>query len=191
MRTFSYIIVLNKNIGTIADENGVFQLDISKIKDDDTICISNIGYISKYLNRHEFLSKSRYHLMPYSYLLNEVEVIAKKNIKYKELELGNKTNKVRGFFCFRPGDQIGLLINNISGNENMMVKNAYFYITSKGVPDTKFRIRIYSQVNNFPGIDILTDNIVANAIQGDEWVNVYSEQTDPSFLKLTPLLEGH
>lgn len=41
---FANIGILNKNVGTVTNEDGTFQLDVSKLAANDTLRVSCIGY---------------------------------------------------------------------------------------------------------------------------------------------------
>jgi len=55
---------------------------------------------------------------------------------------------------------------------NGVLKEVYVYITDEGVPDSKFRIHIYSKdsATNMPAEELTDSNVIVHATKGNEWV---------------------
>ncbi|WP_029905160.1 carboxypeptidase-like regulatory domain-containing protein [Prevotella sp. 10(H)] len=110
---FASIGILNKDIGTVADFDGCFSLNISQVESNDSIRFSSIGFESKTFLVKEIIFTENYtvQLVPKSKLLNEVIVLPQK-YQYKVLGNNYKGKKiVAGFKDNLKGSECGILIN--------------------------------------------------------------------------------
>jgi len=84
--------IVRKNIGTVSDGEGKFNLRYPSALANDTIKLSSLGYETKSISVKDFLSKleisSTIELKPEIIALNEVVVV---NKKLKEKNIGNRT----------------------------------------------------------------------------------------------------
>jgi hypothetical protein len=162
---FATIEIHSLHTGTIANEDGVFELAVdSQNHNLDTIEFSYLGYAKTRLSMADFLTSKDniLFLKPSHVSLGEVVVMPK---KYKTVVLGIQDNKPES-------KQISNVFNSKIGNyiandKNKMgwIKSVSYYMDAEGHPETPFRVRIYdlNKEKNCPGNDILNENLVVSA----------------------------
>ncbi len=157
--------VVGKNVGTVSNIHGNFELEIPRKHDADTLKISMIGYESKVFRVADFkkhISKNpTIHLAEIATDLKEVVIPGK---KLKKKILGNKTrskNVSAGFSSNLLGNEVGLVIK---------VKKRPTYITNftasvarNEYDSLKFRLNFYDVKNGRPNKSILNENIFINS----------------------------
>jgi len=114
---FANIGITGKNIGTVSDAVGWFKIELDRIFDQDSLCISCIGYekqiylISEFKNDIENIDQVKIELSPKSYHLEEI-IIQPDDTKI--FNLGNycESNSPYGnaFYSDKLGTEMGVII---------------------------------------------------------------------------------
>ena len=154
--------ILNKNKGTVSNENGEFTLEIPTEFISDTIKVSSIGYESKTFIVVDFISKLKesrsIKLSEKVIELNEVVVSAK---KLKEKILGNKTKSRMmrgGFRNAELGNELGIKIK-IKKSPTYITK-LHANVTSNTSEKLKFRLNLYDIEKGLPNEKLINQNII-------------------------------
>jgi hypothetical protein len=158
--TIEYVSIglIGKDIGTISNEKGSFQLLIPESVLNDTLTFSKIGfYLKTYLIKDLISQKNLIvTLQPKTIELKEVLVTGK---SIKEKRAGSVT-KAKGMVMAMNstdiGGEVGLVIK--LPKEPVQIRSFNFYITTNHPDSAKFRLNIYS-FNKTIGDNILTENI--------------------------------
>lgn len=158
---YTSIGVKGTSIGTVSNEKGIFVLDLSKVKDNPQIVVSNISYKLKEYSLKEFKelinAGKAIILEENSQKLREVTVSSK---KLKERNLGNKTTSrlfQSGFYGNTLGYEIGGKIE--IKNTPTYIDSFNFFIASCDCDSLFFRLNIYSITDDMPYENLLPENI--------------------------------
>ncbi len=163
---FASIGIKGKNIGTVADDKGNFELNILKCEEDDTLKVSAIGYKTKGFTVSEArqgMSKIVL-LEPLIVKLNEVVVTSK---KVKRKVLGTSKYSTRNCSAFMgtdgnwKGEEASIRANNEKG-KYVFIEDFNFYIIQNKYDDSlRFRLMLYSvTAKNLPGETFLHKPII-------------------------------
>ncbi len=154
--------ILNKEMGTVSNRNGVFELALNETHANDTLRISMIGYEAKTIPVQELANKKgaiQIALKEKISELNEVVVTAK---KWKYKTLGNKTkSKFMGhlFYYDQLGKEMGIRIN--TGKRPAFVDTFNFHVSyNRFSAKTFFRLNIYDASKGQQSNNLLKENIV-------------------------------
>ena len=168
---YSNVGILNKNIGTVTNENGTFKLDVSKFSSTDTIRISYIGYetLDTLGLNTDSENKTIIRLKPHEIQLPEVQIT---NRKTKTFISGNtvKWDKVSFTFMSKQlGAELGTLIKL---KNRALLEQIRFHIIKTTLDSLVLRVNIYDVVNGLPCNNLLKEPIIIRArnVVGD--VNV-------------------
>lgn len=163
---FASIGIKGKNIGTVADDDGNFELNILKCNEDDTLKVSAIGYNTKSFSVSEIRQgRSKVIYMESQTLqLNEVLITSK---KVKRKVLGTSKYSVRNCSAFQglegnwKGEEAAIRANNEKG-KSVFVEDFNFYIIQNKYEDSLvFRLMLYSvNERNLPGPTFLKRPII-------------------------------
>ncbi len=169
---YAHIYNLQKQIGTVADEKGHYELNISKLNPEiDLITISSIGFINKALTTKEIgNSKGVIFLQNDIYKLAEITV---KAAEYKTKEIGNLRNPEFGFFSMAPGGQYACWIPNENGYIGF-IKSISVFVRNVGTPNAPFMVHLFTRnkVSFSPEQELLKKTIITQAKNGNEWVDI-------------------
>ena len=167
--------VLGKGVGTCSKTGGAYQLDLTGVKETDTLLFSLIGYtadtivVSDYKKKYKskvaiiFLSSL---ILPYQEkLIYDEEMVTK--------VLGNehvsKSKKV-GFDGMFLGAEIGLKIA-IKGSPTYL-KDLHFSLVKTPSVNSHIRINMYYMLDALPKEQILDENIIVEIKPGQKMVVV-------------------
>ena len=154
--------VKNSSIGTVSDNNGVFQLNLNS--GEDIITFSSIGYETFNIRGDKLLNQDSIKLIPKKYQMQEIEIVAHKF--EGEDEIFGVKNKTRGlsigFGSRNLGTEIGALI---SIKEPVYIKNANFVINHAKGDSLLFRVNIYDYQNGTVKENILKENVLISTKQ--------------------------
>jgi hypothetical protein len=165
--------IRGKNIGSIADKTGHFNIDVSKASSQDIIIISNIGYasIGVLVKDLELNSANEIRLSPQAKQLEEVVVV----VKQDAVILGNPTYNSDytgwGDFTSSRGRSRGLKIDP----KEFPVKITEFDVRLKNneFDSVKLRLHIF---NNNPDSsntkELLPENVFFTATKNQHWIAV-------------------
>lgn len=172
---FANIGIVGKDIGTVSDESGSFELTIVPSKNmGDTLRFSAIGYCNTDLVITQEMNFSDHvFLSPCAALLPEVEVVAT-NFK-KEKTLGHTATSKKIVFYFmsnKLGTELATKIEVKKGP--VSVVNAHFNIAENRFGEVLFRVNIYDfdPKTQLPGKKILSEELIAKTSKNSETLTV-------------------
>ncbi|RZJ81350.1 MAG: hypothetical protein EOO47_04550 [Flavobacterium sp.] len=153
-------------LGTQANEHGVFELNLPMGKITDTIFVSCIGYkrlaISNLKPNHMTIE-----LTPLVFQLSEVKISNKKP-KIVEVGVLKKSGVKSNTHSFQiPGTQSAVYLANNS-YEQAYLKEIFFFI-GDDMYDAPFRIHIRENDKGIPGKDLIEKNIEFAANRKNAW----------------------
>lgn len=154
--------VIGKNIGTVSDRSGAFNLEIPEEHYSDTMRISIIGYdpIEYVCNELEkqLRTNAQIELKPSNYEIEEV-VITSSSLKSKKVgNLKWKENIHAAFGEDKLGNEMGIVIK--IKKRRTIVKDVTFVIGENKNDKVRFRLNIYEMKRGKPGKNLLRDNII-------------------------------
>ncbi len=164
--SFASIGIKGKNIGTVADEKGNFELNISRCDEDDSLKVSAIGYKTRgfTVSAIRQLGGKIITLQPIAVKLEEVLITSK---KVKRKVLGTSKYSTRNCSAFMgtdgnwKGEEAAIRANNEKG-KYVCIEDFNFYIIQNKYEDSLvFRLMLYS-VNSkgLPGETFLKKPII-------------------------------
>lgn len=172
MKGLAYVNVgvVGKNVGTVTDSDGRFQLTVEETYDHDTLSISMVGYQRKSWRVSDFRQLLRHEteiiLDEEAYTMDEVVVYGEKfkGRKLKEKVLGNptesKSNRT-GFETNYLGNEMGIVIKN--KKRPTYIKDFNVSVVSNKYDSFKFRINFYDMKKGLPDKNILKENIIVTS----------------------------
>ena len=155
--------ITDKNLGTVSQRDGNFEMRVDAGFLADSLKISMIGYQSRTLSISELIKASKPLLIPLEQKatsLQEVFVTQKKPVVKT---LGNTTTSTFvsvGLPLKFLGSEIGVKIN--LGKKPVWLKNFTFNISSSRLDTAVFRLNIYDFRNGDPFENMLQKNIMVN-----------------------------
>lgn len=171
--SYASVRVKDTYLGTIADQEGEFEMTVISDYEEDTIYISSMGYENITLSSNILSQKGTHtvYLTPKTFVLPPVRV----STQQREIkEIGNNGNFSFGsLFMDTHGQQTAIWIENKKGGESKL-KSVNYYLTGKGDTDAPFRVRIYSMdtLTGKPGEDLLSEMLVITPGDVEGWFNV-------------------
>ena len=152
--------IFKKNIGTVSNDKGVFEINIPNEYSNDSILFSCIGYQTIKIYIPELLKNdlAKILLTPKTIKLSEVKVVSK---RLTQKVVGNKTSSESVGLAISQamgyGSEIGTVIK--LPNEPTLIKDFNFHIYFNRPDSSLFRLKIYSYNK---GIDtlLINENIV-------------------------------
>ena len=168
---FANIGVYNKNIGTVSNENGAFNLSIPIEFTQDSLTFSRIGFHSKTIAINEFKEQNNIviSMLPKVTNIKEIQIVAK---HLKEKTKGNKTDAEHIVIYFEKdstklGFEGGSVIN-LPNKSPVKIKDFNLNIVSN-IPDSaKFRLNIYDYSKKVIGDCLLDENIYFTVIKKNQ-----------------------
>lgn len=154
--------LLNKNIGTVADETGYFELEVNTEQNSrDTLRFSMIGFETKSYTLNDFINQNEIevYLTEKSTALDEV-ILSSKRKKYQTKILGNKTTSKALYAAFtsnKLGNEMGFIVR--ARKHPMILKKFNISLVENDYGPIKFRLNIYDVLNGLPNKTLLKDNI--------------------------------
>ncbi len=154
--------ILNRETGTVTNENGDFKLDIKDNFKQDTIRVSMIGYKPQTIlikNLNSTNSKLKIELDEDLSELDEVVITAR---TFKRKILGNKTKSTfigHVFYYGQLGKETGIKIN-ISKNPTYIEEFNFHISYNRFSAKALFRLNMYTMKKGKPDKNILKSNII-------------------------------
>ena len=154
--------LLNKNIGTVSDETGYFELEVNTEQNSrDTLRFSMIGFETKSYTLNDFINQNEIEvfLTEKSTALDEV-ILSSKRKNYQTKILGNKTTSKALYAAFtsnKLGNEIGFIVR--ARKHPMILKKFNISLVENDYGPIKFRLNIYDVLNGLPNKTLLADNI--------------------------------
>ncbi|MFN0202650.1 MAG: carboxypeptidase-like regulatory domain-containing protein [Bacteroidia bacterium] len=157
--------IQNKDIGTLSDESGRYNLSLEKMGANDTLRFSCIGYKDYVLyaaQKNKWGNTTEILMKPQEMTLEEV-IIKPRNLK--PIVLGNPYKKQvlqmqAGFATNDLGSEVGVVMRfNKKGTGKL--EKLHFYISKNEYQSIKFRINIYSMNKGKPSNSLLHEPLYA------------------------------
>ena len=154
--------IVNRDKGTVSNENGEFTLEIPNEFINDTIKISSIGYESRIFIANEFVKTLKENknitLSEKVIELNEV-VVSNKKLKEKVLGNNTKSKMMRGGFRnAQLGNELGIKIK-VKKSPTYITK-FHANVTSNTGEKMKFRLNFYNIEKGLPKEKLINQNII-------------------------------
>ena len=160
---FVNIGLVDKNIGTVTDEEGYFQLEVDPLKyGKANLRFSMIGYESKTFLLEEYLQNELIvvPLAEEATALEEV-VITTKRTNFQTKLLGNKTTSkfiYASFTTNKLGNEMGFVVRQ--RKRPMILKKFNISLVENDYGPIRFRLNFYSVQNGLPTTTLLKENII-------------------------------
>lgn len=163
---FVNVVLPGSKVGSVSDENGVFDLELAQQIGSDSLIFSCLGYhpdtisielLSQKKNNRIFL-QSMHHELPL------VEVLPK---DYRKKLLGNKIKHDLGIFIFEnktPGYEIGVQMK--TRGKPSWIDSVHIRFTECLIDSVFFRMNIYEFSNGVPDNNLLSAPIYINISPG-------------------------
>ena len=162
---YANIGILNKQIGTVLNQNGEYFLNVDNSMNLDTLKISCLGYksIEKVINN---IKDNNFNISLENYSEKLEEVVIKSNKLKTYTEGKDKTDtKTEIFFAIKNrkilnlGSEIGRKFS-LGRKKPSLLKEFKFFIKQNNFEQVKFRINVYSILNNKPNQKLNEENII-------------------------------
>jgi hypothetical protein len=158
---YANIGVINKETGTVSDNQGKYSIDLTKAGDSDTLMISCIGYQPYKTTVAKFKSgQGKIVLLEQKiFALNEVVV---RPINYKRKKLGyrvNSPNIQTGFNDNSLGYECGVMMKT---RKPVLLETLYLDIATCKYDTVFYRINVYKKTGEAEFENILTKPIFIN-----------------------------
>jgi hypothetical protein len=155
------VVIVGKNIGTVADGDGIFSIPLDKISDNDSLRFSMIGYESKSIIVRQIKEDSTnyVYLTPKLYSLQEVKVVYHKPRKPKEIILGTSvtTDLLKsGFENNNLGSELGIKVHS---RGRVKLEDINLNVATCTYDSVTYRLNIYQIINETGYKNILTQPI--------------------------------
>ncbi len=163
---FASVGIKGKNIGTVCNENGIFEIQLKDFNTTDSLKISSIGYLAQSFNLSKVkdFNNETIYLKPNDVLLNELVIKPTKTITKV---LGNKKYNTNIHCSFQGADknfkgvEAAIKANNKKGRL-VWIEDFNFYITKNLIDDSiTFRLNFYTEnKDGLPEKNILRQPII-------------------------------
>lgn len=166
---FASVGVLRREAGTVADEQGNFQLDLTRQHPSDSLKISMIGYQPYAVTVAEFRQQAGqgngwFSLKPKTRQLQEVVI---KPRKTKTLIAGNTTNSrimSAGFASNDLGSEVGTVLR-YNKKKPGRLENVNFNLAYNSYDQVLFRVNLYAFKNGRIGENLLKEPLYLETSQ--------------------------
>lgn len=167
---FVNIGFFEKNVGTLSDPDGSFELDVPTDLKQDSIIFSSIGYARQKIASHDLANRT-VELIPSAKLLNEVTIQGKrKSGKVTRLGWMGGKDGALPFDTIQGGGAIALLVEAPSSFS--VIDKLQMRLMYNSKPTLQFRFHIYEfdSVRQVPGKDLLTKEIILKEDKKFGWL---------------------
>lgn len=163
--------VIGKNMGSISNDDGSFQLPFDQIGPTDTLRFSAIGYAAYDVNSAWLQSKEEkvILLQPITYRLSSIEVKSSK----EETNIGIDKKKKGGFgFSGKigKGTEVGTRIS--TNGQLYQLKTFHFYSKKSTYDRLVLRLNIYELSDGKVGKNLLQEEVRFELNSERGWINV-------------------
>ncbi len=170
---FAIVQVVGSGTGVYTDEQGNFKINITA--GAQKLAFYCMGYERREIPLNELSTGELVVVLKEKINeLAEVSVEAKASQRSgKSKILGKSKLKQGGEMYMNVGTEYGIFLDS-KGAKNGILEEVVVYVTSTGIPDSRFRIHVYdaNERSKLPINDISGGNIIAHAEKGNEWVKV-------------------
>lgn len=171
--SYATIGIEGKNVGTLADERGYFELKIRDEYFSDSLTVRYLGYDHQKFKISELESHNlNINLNKSEVVLEEVVVDASKTRKFY---LGNKSERTRTYgymFGGGVGTEIGQLME--IKNKTIYLEKVSIYISQLGGKGFKLLLKIYSQdkLSGLPDESALVVQRLITSRKSEGWIDI-------------------
>lgn len=170
--SFANIGIQLKDIGTISNEKGDFKIHIPTENNNDTLSFSHLGFIKKQIPIKDLLkNKNTIELSREIKTLDEIKINV--SIKKKPIKIGTQSysSMVAGYVRENnnKNNDIRELAKKIKTKKPIRINDININLFLVRIPDVKFRVNFYSEVNGLPGDKVNTEEIIINTTIKDGW----------------------
>lgn len=160
---YANIGIQGKNLGTVSNDSGYFELCISDAFLEDSLTFSRIGYATQTISIGELVKQDDVEIIlaPKSTEIQEAKIVSR---KLREKTKGNKVwpSVIQVFYplCADPdrlGYEMGCVIR--IPEKEVFLKDFNFLITSMVLDSVRLRLNIYDFSKGIIGDNILNENI--------------------------------
>ena len=165
----------DQGIGTVSDEEGYYQLEIPDHLLNESLLFSMVGFASEERSiasleqgQEKLLSLK---MQPQVTALTEVVVT---DAKWELITIGNnKVSKLitAGFTSNNLGNEIAQFVR-VKKNRPTLLKKFWLSIAENTIQDVILRFNVYTEVEGFPGENILTEPIYVSLPNAAETIIV-------------------
>lgn len=163
--------VVNKNKGTVSNENGAFNLSFPSTFSRDSLTISHVNYISLTLPIENFSNKNIF-LQPQKNVLSEIQISKKKKTTRK---FGVRTyNPLLWLGAFSESNDIIEVAQRINiPKKEVKVKYINIYLRQGFESDSSYiRINFYKNRDDQPDEKLIFENIVQKKKITSGWLQI-------------------
>ncbi len=181
---FVNIGIPNLGVGTVADENGEFCINISDSLRQEILVFSSLGYSKQSIAISSFLNAENAIITLQPNAIQLADIIIKPK---SQKRLGNKIDSkavTAGFNSNTLGCEVGVLY--YPKKKTVRIKDFNFHVAATKYDSVLYRVNVYElQADGFPGSNILQENVIG-AITKAGWVTVdlrpYNLVTNKNFV---------
>ncbi len=165
--------VVDQLKGTITDENGAFALEVNGLSTDATVRFSMIGYAAQIFTVKDLLDNTSKVIKLVNVPVPLSEIVVKPG---KTKKVGETTFSRRGNVCGWGGDKKGQG-NEIGarlelGEMPVSIRNLHIHVQKQSFDSCLFRLHVRDIIDDMPGNELLTKNILIPITQESGWVEI-------------------
>lgn len=174
---FANIGIIDRNIGTVSDAVGWFEIELINIHDKDSMCISCIGYLDKkylisdFKNNESNTEQLSIELTPISYHLDEVLI---RPINTRTYILGYHCDSISAygnvFYSRELGTEMGVVIKLPRKKNTAYLKSFRFYVGEFTFDKFPVRLNIYYLKEGLPDKRIIREPIFIEITSAGEYI---------------------
>ena len=171
---FATVGISEKNIGTISDADGYFELEIPASSKKDTLTISYVGYATQQIpvRTIDFSNPIKIDLKSVSVILNEVVVETRqesKRIILGQKKASNKTGYIHGTGA---GAEVARLMD--ARNKSIYLNEVSVFVENKNGGSFNLLLNVYEQdsLTQLPGRQLLKEQIIVESRTTSGWLAI-------------------
>jgi hypothetical protein len=147
--------IVGENVGTVADQNGIYSIDLDSIYNNDSLRFSMIGYVSKAILIRDYKRNSvdTVFLSPKSYYLTEVKVVYHRSRKITIGSSVTSDSLKSGFSDNNLGSELGI---RVFTRGEVKLDDINLNVSTCTYDSVTYRLNIYQIVNKSEYNNILT-----------------------------------
>lgn len=163
---FVNIGIIKKNVGTVSDVNGKYDLLIDTTFDEDTLLFSRVGYIPFLIKISDFKKREDKNIFLKEKIIEIAEVVVNpKNFKEEILGVSSQNKKINaGFKDNQLGYELGILMK---AKKTAFIKSVNINIAKCSYDSIFYRLNIY---------EIRGKNDFENILKKPIYINLSKEQ---------------
>jgi len=170
--SYVHIGILEKNMGTISDEEGNFQVNLSGTQPSDVLRFSMLGYDDFELEVAKANAETikKIALRPSSFVLPTVPVTASREVETENFGFDKVTKTTYGWSGYdQRGTEIAMPIRGI---RDQLLHEFNFHLRFNMYKSVLFRLNIYSIKDGKPHESVLRENIFFTIGKNKKWITV-------------------